>query len=68
MTIHKCDNCGKTMSVWLSVTTRVDSVDPMTNVANLVKCIGTREYCPACYIKGMPIVRMEGDLNETKSE
>jgi hypothetical protein len=48
MTIHKCDSCGKEISVWINVKTSIGATRNETNVYPLFPLVIEREYCPDC--------------------
>ena len=50
MVIHKCDICGKEMSVWFKVVLTVEASRPEINVADIINLQGTTEICKDCYL------------------
>ena len=48
MTIHKCDMCGKEMSVWFKVLIRIDANDDLINVGQYLHLCGEKEICTEC--------------------
>ena len=51
MIIHKCDCCGKEMTVWVDITNKIEATDDRINVANLLQYQGHLEVCPECYAR-----------------
>ena len=49
MTIHRCDLCGKEVSVWFSITAKIDSTNQAINVYDLLKYQGSYDICSKCF-------------------
>ena len=49
MTIHRCDLCGKEVGVQFSITVKIDSTNPATNVYDLLKYQGIYDICGKCF-------------------
>lgn len=59
MTTHKCDMCGKEITVFLRTRTDIQADNPLANVGNLLRYPSCHDFCPECYDKIVEMVYEE---------